>query len=64
MLEQMIFILTCMLHVSVGSEKLQCQPKVVWLSSWREEGAFLGAIPLSSPLVELNKNRVIWKSMR
>lgn len=52
-----------MLRVSVGLEKLQHQPKAVWPSSWREGEAFSGAIPLSSPFGELNKSRVVWKSM-
>ena len=61
--EQRILILTCMLHVSVGLEKLWGQPKEVCSSPWREGGAVSGAIPLSSPFRELSKSRVVQKSM-
>lgn len=60
--EQRILILTYMLHVSVGLEKLQGQSKEVCGSLWRQGGAVSGAIPLSSPFGEL-KSRVVQKSM-
>lgn len=48
--EQMILILTCMLHVSVGLEKLQCQPKAVWPFSWREGEHFQEQLLFTVPV--------------
>lgn len=58
-----VLILTSMLHVNVGLEKLQGQPEEVYNSPWKEGETVSGAISLFSPFGELSKGRVVQKSI-